>query len=119
MNMGSSFARWLHEQKDASVSFILQKAVKTRLEKFGRVLELRIDSRQNILFLELLLKGENEPVSVSLEDYKITQEGDQTWITINKGKSSREWINAVIEEFVLHKAFLIPAPYAGWAKMIL
>jgi hypothetical protein len=119
MSTRRTFTQWLHDRKDASVSFVLEKAMQNRLEKFGRILDLRIDSRHHTLLLELLLKGEKEPTTLAVQEYQITEEGDQTWITIKKANSSREWISILLEEFLFHKPILIPKAYAGWAKMLL
>jgi hypothetical protein len=119
MNPARTFTRWLHDRKDASVSFVLEKAMQNRLEKFGRVLELRIDTRRSTFFVELLLKGEKEPLTLTIEEYQINDEGGQTWITVKKCTASREWLCIAIEEYLVNKPFPIPKQYAGWAKMLL
>ena len=76
MSVTGKLAAWFHEQKDASVSFFLSRALQKELERYGRIVDLAVDSRQNTAQLEILLKGESETVTVFVEKYftKISSE---------------------------------------------
>jgi hypothetical protein len=119
MISGRKFTRWLHDRKDASLSFVLERALQQRLERYGRVMELRIDTRQSAAFLKLHLKGELEPVSVTIDAYEIQRDNDQTCVVLKQASASREWLSLVIQEMVIQRPFPIPEQYAGWVKMLL
>ncbi len=110
---------WLANPKDTSVSMVLEKVLRDQLQKYGRVLDFKLDSRQNTLRLELLLKGEQEPLSVFVDEYQLVSDATGTWVVIKRATASRDWITTLLQDFVLSRRIPIPDKYASISKMLL
>ena len=58
MSAKEKLAGWLKERKDSSVSFVAEKLLQKKLEPYGQLMELDLDSSRQRAFLKILLKGE-------------------------------------------------------------
>jgi hypothetical protein len=105
--------------KDAGTSFIVERAVAHRLQPYGRMLNLSIDSKTKRIRLEILLKGETEPIAITIDEYQLTNAAGAEFIVIKKASASREWINALLQDFAIDKKVPLPAKYANMAKTVL
>jgi len=89
-----------------------ETAVKTlvnqRIEKFGRVTQLEIDSVQKRARFEIALKGELTPLEVHIESYQLQSAESQWFLSVQKVRTSREWITAALEQFVVGRQFPVP-----------
>ena|SRR5258708_6226446 len=119
MSAAGKLKHWIHGRKDASVSLILEKLLETQLARYGRLLELKIDSRQNSASVIVHLKGELEAVQVAVEEYELGQDDKGTFVTVKRARTSREWLTLVLEDFLLNKRFPLPEEYAAYARMVL
>jgi len=108
-----------HAAKDAGASFLVERAVAHRLQPYGRMLNLSIDSKTKRIRLEILLKGETEPVTVTIDEYQLTTAAGAEFILIKKASASREWINALIQDFAIGKTIPLPTKYANVVKSLL
>ena len=82
------------------------------------MLNLNIDSRQKTVQCEVLLKGETQPLTLVVQQYEIVAEPAGTFIVIHKASASREWLTAVLENFVRDKKIPLPEKYANLLRMI-
>jgi hypothetical protein len=119
MSTSGKLRNWLQGQKDTSVSFLVEKMLQKKIEPFGRLLEFKLDSRQNGASLKLLLKGETEPVMLWVDEYLLVQSANQISVTVRRARASREWITALLDELLLGKPFIVPEKYAPYVKMLL
>ena len=110
---------WLAARKDDSISFVLEKVLRSRLEKYGQVLDFKLDTRRNSIGVKLLLKGEAEPLTVIVEEYELVADRGSTALVIKRATASREWIRLLAEEFLPGVRLPIPEKYAGLAKVVL
>ncbi len=67
----------------------------SKLERYGKVLKLEINSEQKNIELKILLEGEDKPVQVTIGKYEIINDG-LSWGDIT---TSRRWITEVIKTF--------------------
>ena len=105
--------------KDTGASAAIRLWVARELADYGELLDFSFNSRQRSVELHVLLKGETERLTVQVEDYEITRQGEADWVIVKRAQASREWVNAVLRNFVIGKPQLIPEQYAGMAKLIL
>jgi hypothetical protein len=110
---------WLHDRKDNSVSFVLERLLRREFERFGRIIGFQIDSRRKAAQLDLLLNGESEPIALGIELYEVVENEAGTFLTIQRASVSREWMNLLLAELVLGRRFQIPDKHARLAKMLL
>jgi hypothetical protein len=105
--------------RDAGTSFVVERAVAHRLQPYGRMLNLSIDSKTKRIRLEILLKGETEPLTVTIDEYQLTTAAGADFILIKKASASREWVDALLQDFAIGKTIPLPSKYANMAKSLL
>ena len=108
-----------HAAKDAGASFIVERAIAHRLQPYGRMLNLSIDSKTKRIRLEILLKGESEPVTLNIDQYELTTAAGADFILIKKVSASREWIDALLQDFAIGKTIPLPSKYGNMVKSLL
>jgi hypothetical protein len=93
----------------------------TMLKLYGNMTKLEIDSKNKTIFLELELKGELQPIQVKLSNYKLVQNGNETFIELGEINCSREWMNVLLAEQLngLIKTQLQNTPIPGYLKIML
>ena len=75
---------------------------------FGVMTTLQIDSANKKATLDLELKGETQPLRVTINRYELTTQEDKTFLEIKELTTSREWINILAGEFLKGKKFEVP-----------
>ena len=104
--------------KDKAVSLGLEKLFKRSAGRFGKILNLNLDSKDKEIHLEILLKGETEPIEVHVKHYEIIREGDKYFIIADDIDISREWMKTLADEYIRAKPFEIPANYMKMLDII-
>ncbi len=115
MGMLKKIAR---QSKDRALSLALEKVLHHYAERFGKVMHLRIDSERREIHLEILLKGETEPVEIIVRNYEIVSEEGRHYILAHDIDVSREWMKALADEYIREKPFEVPAKYMKMLEII-
>jgi hypothetical protein len=77
------------------------------LKKYGKMTKLEIDKENKRINADLDLKGEKEPIRLTLSNYRLIQaEGKSPLFELGSIEVSRAWLNALLETFV--KVGVIP-----------
>ncbi|HQG30804.1 MAG TPA: hypothetical protein PLA83_02655 [Deltaproteobacteria bacterium] len=105
--------------KDRAVSKTLTALGDQYLSRYGKIIDIRLDSHDRRIEIEMLLKGEPEPVSVRLEDYGIISEGQRRYITCREIHVSKEWMKALANDLIRDRKFEIPSKYARLLDLII
>ena len=77
-------------------------------QSFGVMTTLHIDSTNKRASLDLELKGEAQPLQVTIGCYELSSMGGKTFIEIKEFNTSREWINFLARDFLKGKKFEVP-----------
>lgn len=109
----------LHSAKDAGVSFVVERAVAHRIQPYGRMLSFSIDSKTSRIRLEVLPKGETQPITINIDEYALTTVAGADFIVIKKASASREWIDALLKDFAIGKTLPLPVKYGHLVKSVL
>ena len=109
----------INQVKDSGASTAIQRWLAREMADYGEVLDFNINTTKRSAELHVLLKGEREKLTVSIEDYEITTVGSDDYAVVKRAHASREWVNAVLRNFVINKRHKIPAQYSSMAKMVL
>jgi hypothetical protein len=104
----SSFANALTALKESALEAALKRLVNAKLETFGSVTSLRIDSTQRTISAQLSLKGETELIEIKIGAYQVIQENGATYISFQNLHASREWIGSVLNEYVAGRRLKVP-----------
>ena len=105
--------------KDIALSTTGKNILNKKLDKFGEITHLNLDSNGDTIELEVLLKGELAPLKVIINGYTFTQREEIHYISIQDIKTSREWLNHVVQDYVHGKEFKVPKKYVRLIKRIL
>jgi hypothetical protein len=86
---------------------------RTVLAPYGEARELRLDSIEKSAEILVALKGDADPVRVTVGRYELSEVGHDIFLTIQEIETSREWMTAVAERNLVGKAFRLPREFAG------
>jgi hypothetical protein len=111
---------FLHSAKDAGASFVIERFVAHRIERYGRMINLAIDSKNSKIRIEVLPKGETEPIAITIDEYQlVTHNNGAPTLVIKKIGASREWMDALLKDFATDKSIALPEKYASVIKTVL
>jgi len=91
----------LRDTKNQAIAAIAKKFVNAMIHDYGEMVNLQIDSLNKTIRLEVLLKGEQESVFLTINNYTIVQQGDSFFLEFKTISASREWIDAAIQNIVI------------------
>ena len=109
----------INQVKDSGASTAIQSWLTREMADYGEVLDFKIDTAAQKGELHVHLKGEREKLTVHVHGWHLVSEGGQDFIVVKHAHASREWVNAVLRNFLIGKKHKIPAQYSGMAKMVL
>jgi hypothetical protein len=118
MNGRPTIAGWMRKVKDSSTAFVAERALGGWIERYGHMLNLNIDSGRKTIECELLLKGETAPIVFQVKKYEVVTDASGTGIVIHEATASREWMAAILEDFVRGRRIPVPEKYTGILRMI-
>lgn len=98
--------------KDSALALSLKAFVNDKLNEYGEVIDVTIDSAVNRLTARAMLKGERDPVTVIVERYELETEGDNRYIKLKTFSSSRSWLTQLLNKLLADKRYKIPAAVA-------
>jgi hypothetical protein len=80
-----------------------------RIERYGRLLDLRIHSRERRLSAVVLLAGEEEEIAIEVGKYRIVGERGSHGLVVERVSASREWLQLLLEDFLVGREIPIPS----------
>ncbi len=110
---------FLNKGKDYAITMVLRPMLEKRIQKYGQIRDLTLDSAIRRVEIKILPLGELDPVTVTVEKFDLVSEGSTDYVVIRQASASRPWIGALIEDFLVGKKFVIPERYAGLVKAAL
>ncbi|NOZ61748.1 MAG: hypothetical protein GXO74_08695 [Calditrichaeota bacterium] len=115
MSLLSKTIKKLHDYTDGNSTKI---AINQLIREYGKMLNFTLDNDAKKITGDVLLKGETAPISFSAH-YEIVQQGQNSFIRLISARTDREWINAVLKNFVLGQNFPMPADKFGLIQDLL
>ena len=109
----------INQVKDTGAASAIERWLARELADYGEVLDFKISSADRRAELHVLLKGEKEALTVTIEKYELSSQGSEDFIIVRQAHTSREWVNAVLRKFLIDKKHKIPGQYSSMAKMVL
>ena len=107
----------INKLKDKGTSYLFKRFFNSKIDKYGEMIKLKIDSIYKNIELEVLLKGEKESIFINIEKYEVVHKDDSNYIKFKNVSASREWIevlihNVAIPSFAPKKMIEIDSTYA-------
>ncbi len=103
------------EAKDAMASRGAQVYLNSLIAPYGRLTELRINSRVRSIEGVCLLHGESSPIAITVSSYVIEEVGSKRVLRVLQCSSSREWAQALLRNLVEGRSLELPS----WAAAAL
>ncbi|MCX7059325.1 MAG: hypothetical protein QE272_02785 [Nevskia sp.] len=94
--------------KDSAIAMSLKAYVNDKLSAYGEIVDVSIDTAVSRLTARALLKGERDPVTVTVERYEIETEGEDRYIKLKTFTSSRTWLTQLLNKLLADKRYKIP-----------
>jgi len=102
--------------KDKALSKAVIAAVNL---EYGKMLKLNLDSTNKTIELEIMLKGEKEPLKVFVNSYEISEEDGKYFLYAKDIKTSREWINIIAENYLKGEKIELPEKIAKTLQILI
>lgn len=101
--------------KDALAGKSARVYLNDMLARYGRLEDLRIDSKRGRMEMSCLLHGESEPLRIEIGRYVIEDRGGEKMLRLADCHCSRLWVQNLLNDYAEQKAFPLPA----WAAAAL
>lgn len=99
----------LRALKDGALGLSLKALINEKFGQYGDVKDCSVDTKNSKLVLHLILKGEREPVTATIERYEIERDGMESYISLKSFSSSREWLGLLLNRFLKDKRYKLPS----------
>ena len=111
-------AGFLSSIKDVAISGAVRQFLGSKLQGFGKIVHLKMDTRARRIEMKVELEGEVTPVEVVLNGYQIVEKNGATTISApgEAFQASRPWLTKLLNSQLAGRSFEIPAQYASYAK---
>ena len=86
---------------------------RTLFAPYGQARELRLNSTDKTAEILFDLKGEREPVRVTIGKYEIAESNGETFVTLHAMQTSREWMTEAVQRNVVGRPVKLPSDFAG------
>jgi len=101
--------------KDAMTSRAALLFINARIERYGRVQELKIDTRGKTAEAMCLLHGEATPIGFKLANYTVETVDGKKFIEVGEFSCTRPWLQRLLDDFAKNRRIELPA----WAAALL
>jgi len=95
--------------KDSLASSAAKSMIASRLDRYGKLTDLRIRSREKTISIELLLEGEEIPVRIEIERYRIIGKTGENALIIEQVSVSRPWLQNLLDDLIVGKPLPVPS----------
>jgi hypothetical protein len=100
-------------------SFAARTFFNTTYARYGTMTQLKIDPERKTIDVELMLRGERDPIQIHLSDYSLCSTPNGGAFSAIDIRVSREWMNVLAEDLLKNRAIPVPASAMKWLKLAL
>lgn len=110
----------LADSKDRLISERIKQELDIQLARYGRVLDVKLNTREQSVELSMSLKGEPNPITVKIGKYSLIKESGQLWLTVDSRtiEASREWLTLVLQDQAGRQRLPIPQKYTWLVEFL-
>jgi hypothetical protein len=94
--------------KEKAFEVVVRAFLNHKLQQYGVMTKLELDSKAKTIRVELDLNGETTPILIEAGSYAISEVNGQTFISVDKFKTSREWLTTFLNDYAVKKPVAIP-----------
>jgi len=111
MSLFNHLGRAATAAKEAALEQAALHFLKARMEGWGKIQRLRIDSQQKLIAVEFELNGEREPIRAALRNYRLVDEHGKTYLKGGEVETSREWLTVLAARWFEHQGVEVPRAF--------
>jgi len=100
--------------KDALASRAAQTWANSLIARYGKVQDVKIDSRRKTVEVSCLLDGEPSPITIRIENYVVETEQGKKFIRAANFSCTRPWLQNFLTDFGPKQRIELP-PWAAAA----
>jgi hypothetical protein len=110
----------LADSKDRLISARIKQELNIQLARYGQVLDVKLNTREQNAEFSMALKGESDPITVKIGKYSLTKENDQLWLAVDSQtiEASREWVALLLQDQARRQKLPIPQKYAWLVEFL-
>ena len=95
--------------KDTLTSTAARSFIASRLDRYGKLAELRIRSREKTISAELLLEGEAVPLTIEIGRYRVIGKSGDYALVVESISASRPWLQNILQDLLVEKPLPVPS----------
>jgi hypothetical protein len=95
--------------KDSLSSAAAKSLLASRLDRYVNLTELKIRSRDRTISAELILEGEEVPITILIESYRIAGVSGAHTLTVEKLTTSKAWLQNLLDDLIVGKPLPVPS----------
>lgn len=84
--------------KDAALEKAILMVARPKIERYGEIRTLSLDTTAKIISAEIKLRGDAIPVNITEAHYQLEQAGQETFLILHHVKVSREWVQNLLDD---------------------
>jgi hypothetical protein len=110
----------LADSKDRLISARIKQELNIQLTRYGQVLDVKLNTREQSAELSMALKGESDPITVKIGKYSLIKENGQLWLAVDSQaiEASREWVALLLQDQARRQKLPIPQKYARLVEFL-
>jgi hypothetical protein len=94
--------------KDGALALSLKAYVNDKFRDYGEVIDCSVDTGASRLTAQLMMRGERDPVTATIEKYEIEKDGDERFIKLVQFSTSRIWLTTLLNSLFAGKRYKLP-----------
>lgn len=95
--------------KDSLASSAAKALLASRMDRYGKITNLQISSREKSIRAEIELLGEELPVSIHIERYRITGKSGPYALVVERVTATRPWLQNLLLDLLVDKPIKVPS----------
>jgi hypothetical protein len=103
----------VYTSKDTTNSKLFKTVMNQLIKSYGTVLAFKIDSKDRSFLIELMMKGETLPIRIEISKYEFVKHENYTSVIIYDLATNREWMQTIMDMFIINREFELPAKLNG------
>ncbi len=95
--------------KDGALSVGLRAFFNEKFGEYGEVRDCAVDTAKGSIVAHVVMRGERDPITVTIDRYELLQDDGKVFIVIRKLTTTRQWITLLLNRVLDGRRFEIPA----------
>ena len=94
--------------KDSLASTAAKSMLASRIDRYARLTELTIRSREKTIHATVVLEGEEESISIAIENYRILAKNGENVLIVESVTATKVWLQNLLQDLLKGKELVVP-----------